>query len=375
MSASGVAAVLRDWEQPLELIEYPTPQPEPGALLVAVEVATVCGSDVHNWQGKYQGVQPLELPLILGHEAAGRIVAVGPGAERDSLGQGLATGDRVIWTHASCGSCWACTVQSEPTLCSNRTIGMLTTSARPPHFNGTFAEYSYVRPTAGRVRIPDAVPSGWASAASCALRTAIAAVERAGRIDPIETIVIQGAGTLGLFLTAILSRQDPRALIVIGAPDDRLALAREWGASATISIDEHRDPAERRERVLELTGGRGADIAFEAAGVGDAVSEGVDLMAANGRYVIVGSVTGKAQSILAHRIVNRGLTLIGSYGGDTGAYYKALDFMQRNRSHFDWERLLGRPFGLGEATDALLALQAGEDIKPQIVPGTGGRPG
>jgi L-iditol 2-dehydrogenase len=367
-TGTGVASVLREWNAPLELAEYPLPEPEPGALLVAVEVATVCGSDVHNWHGKYEGVQPLERPLILGHEATGRIVALGAGADRDSLGQELAPGDRVIWTHASCGQCWACTVQDEPTLCSNRTIGMLTTSARPPHFNGTFAEYSYVRPKAGRVRVPDEVPSGWASAASCALRTAVAAVERAGRIDPIETVVIQGAGTLGLFLTAILSRLGPSELVVVGAPDDRLRLAEEWGATATVSIAAEPDPEARLAAVLEATGGRGGDLVFEAAGVGNALSEGIEMLAANGRYVVVGSVTGKPQTILGHRIVNRGLTLIGSYGGDTGHYFKALEFMRRNRDAFDWDRLLGREFALGESTEALRALEQGADVKPRIVP-------
>ena len=110
----------------------------------------------------------------------------------------------------------------DETLCADRFIGMLTPCTRPPYLHGTFADHAHIHPRAGRIRVPDAVGSELASAASCALRSVIAAFDRLGALDYRDTVLIQGAGPLGLFATAIASRHAPCRLIVIGAPDARL---------------------------------------------------------------------------------------------------------------------------------------------------------
>jgi len=362
---TGVAAVVRRYNEPLELVEYPVPHAEANALVVEVDVATMCGSDVHAWEGAYEGVLPVEPPLILGHEVVGKVVEIGPGAELDSLGTPLAPGDRVIWTHESCGHCWACTIDKEPTLCPERKLGMFTSAETWPHFNGTFAQYSYVWPRAGRLRVPDGLKSSWASAASCALRTVVNAIERAGRIDYLDTVLIQGSGPVGLYMTAMASVHRPRNLIVIGAPDERLEVARSYGATHTISIDAHPDAAERIALVREIDP-RGASVAFECAGAPNAVTEGIEMIATSGRYVLVGSVMGSPQPLVAHRIVNRGLTVMGSFGGHIDSYFKAMEFMQANSDRFDWDLVLGRHYGLDEVGDALRNMQEATDIKPII---------
>lgn len=366
---TGLASVVREYRQPLELVEYPVPRPEPGALVVRVDVATMCGSDVHAWEGAYEGVLPVEPPLILGHEVVGLVEEVGSGADRDSLGRPLSVGDRVVWAHEPCGCCHQCTIDRQPTLCPNRRIGMMESSARAPHFSGTFAEYSYVWPRSGRLRVPDDLKSSWASASSCALRTVINAVERAGTVDYRHSVVVQGAGPVGLFATAVLASHSPAQIIVIGAPAARLDVARAFGADHTLSIDEYPDPQQRLDYVKQLTEGRGADVAFEASGGRGAVSEGTAMLAANGRYVLVGSVGGPPQEIAVGSIVTRGLTVLGSFGGDIDSYYKAMEFMRRHRSRFDFDLVLGDRYSLDRVTDALRRMQTFEDLKPVIVPG------
>lgn len=373
MSArTGVASVVREYRRPLDLVEYPVPRPEPGALLVRVDVATMCGSDVHAWEGAYEGVLRVEPPLVLGHEVVGIVEEIGAGADRDSLGRPLSVGDRVVWAHEPCGRCRQCTVDRQPTLCPNRRIGMMESSARPPHFTGTFAEYSYVWPKSGRLRVPDDVKSEWASAASCALRTVVNAVERAGVIDYRHNVVIQGAGPVGLFLTAVVATHSPARIIVVGAPDARLEVARSFGADYTVSIEAYPDPQQRQEYITQLTEGRGPDVAFEASGGRNAVSEGTDMLAPNGRYVLIGSVGGPPQQIAVGRLVTRGLTVTGSFGGDIDSYHKALEFLRRNRSRFDFDLVLGDRYPLGQVTAALERMQAFDDIKPVIVPGMTG---
>lgn len=362
------AAVLDEYGRPFVVREFPRPHAEPGGLVVEIEAATVCGSDVHVWRGHLADRLPISPPLILGHEMAGRITEIGPGAERDSIGQDLAIGDRVVWAHASCGSCPDCTLERAPELCANRYVGFLNDCSAPPHFTGTFAEVGIVRPGAGRVRVPDAVESAWAAAGSCALRTVVRALETAGAVDYRHDVVVQGAGPLGLFATALLSLLGPRRLIVVGGPADRLALAAEWGATDLVAIDDHPTPESRVEAVRALTG-RGAHVAFELAGAPGAVAEGVEMLAPNGRYVVMGTLGGDPQALDVARITLKGLTVRGSMSGHVGDYARAMELLERHRDRFDWSRMLGGPYGLHELDRAMEAMLRMDDIKPVIEPG------
>jgi len=228
------AAVLTEFSAPLEIRELPVPEPEPRALVVKVRAASICGTDVHFWHG--HGNSSWRLPVVLGHEIVGEIAAIGEGAEVDSLGRPLAAGDRVIWTHGPCGHCYNCTMLHHEEWCSNLRMGMSQPVEEAPHLAGGFAEYSYVWPSSGRVRVPETVEDGWAAAASCALRTVISAFKGLGELDDRHTVVIQGAGPLGLFATALASLRRPRRLVVVGAPADRLQLALDWGADEVVDL-------------------------------------------------------------------------------------------------------------------------------------------
>ncbi|GAB3568750.1 zinc-binding dehydrogenase [Amycolatopsis endophytica] len=369
-TTTGRAAVMEDYGAEFTVREFPRPVAEPGGLVVEIDVATVCGSDVHAWQGHLAGVLPISPPLILGHEMTGRVVEIGAGADVDSAGQDLRVGDRVVWAHTPCGRCHECTVERQPVLCARRYIGYLNDCSVPPHFTGTFAEYGVVRPDAGRIRVPDTVESGWASAGSCALRTVVRALSVAGPVGPEDTVVVQGAGPLGLFATALLSLHDPRRLVVVGGPEDRLELAREWGATHTVPVDPDADPAGRVDEVLGITG-RGASVAFELAGAPGVVTEGVRMMARNGRYVVMGTLGGPPQPVHVATLVSRGITLRGSMSGEIGDYHTAMGVLDRYRDRFAWDRLLGSTYGLEHLADAMSAMRRMDEIKPVIRPRQG----
>jgi threonine dehydrogenase-like Zn-dependent dehydrogenase len=367
-SATGLAAVVTAWGEPLALREFPLPSPEPGALLVRVERATVCGSDVHVWDGALARSFPIELPVILGHETVGRIVAFGDGSRQDSLGTPLRSGDRVVWEHEACGHCYECTVLGMGTMCQNRKMGFLMHATEPPHFHGGFAEYSYVRPGAGRLHVPDDVDSDWAAAASCALRTIVEAMRRVGPIDYRHAVVIQGSGALGLFATAAVSLLSPRRLIVIGGPASRLAVAREWGADLTVDVGAVSAAPERRDAVLDATEGRGADVVLELSGAHGAIGEGIQLAAPGGRYLIAGTVGGAPQPIAGDLIARRSLQIIGSLGAEIDAYYLALQLLRQHRQRFDWSRMIGGRYPLAEATTALERMKDFSETKAVVVP-------
>ncbi len=365
------AAVVAAYGQPIEIRELPVPQEselEPGALLVRVDVASICGSDVHQWDGMAQALAPASLPIVLGHEMMGTVVAFGPGPREDSIGQPLAEGDRLLWTHVYCGQCYECRVQHTPTMCRRKKQYMRTNCERFPYLVGGFAQYCYVFPPSGRVRIPDGVPDGVASAASCALRTVVNACDRIGRIQPHQRVVIQGAGPLGLFATAMASDAGVRELFVVGAPEQRLGLARRYGAKDVVSVDELRTPEDRLKRVRDLTEGTGADVVFELSGAPYAVAEGLDFLRPGGRYAVVGQLGGPLTPIQAALIVRKQCTIQGVQSADIGQFWKALDFVRRTRDRFDFEAMLTTRYPLAQINEAIQAMQAFREIKPLVLP-------
>lgn len=371
LPSSSRAAVLYGFDEPLVLQDVPVPNPlEPGSLLVKVEASTLCGSDVHLWDGTLGGSHPIQLPVIPGHEIVGSIVAFGAGAERDSFGAALALGDRICFTHASCDQCEACRLYNQPTLCKDRQYYMYSTCAEPPYLLGGFADYCYVLPKAGRVRVPDEVRTEWASAASCALRTVVHAFDRVGRIDPWQTVVVQGAGPLGLFATAVADHVGAGRVITIGAPAERLEIARAFGSTDLISVEEVGDPDDRVAAVRELLGGDGADVVFEFSGAPTAFPEGVAMVKAGGRYMVTGQIDGPDNEVTVRPgyITRQQLTVMGTWSGHTAEYYKALQFVRETSDKYDFSALTPRRYSLDDATEALTRMRSRKDIKPLIAP-------
>jgi L-iditol 2-dehydrogenase len=362
------AACVVAFGQPLEIRHVPIPEAlEPGAILVRTEVASICGSDVHLWQGELGAGGRIQLPIILGHEMMGRVARLGPGVRHDSAGESLAEGDRIVWTHASCGACFACTVTHQPTLCPNRRMYMFTNCEQPPYLLGGFAEYCYVFPASGRLKIPDEVSSELASAASCALRTVVHGFDRLGRIENRESVVIQGAGPLGLYATAMAVQSGAQQVIVIGAPASRLEVARKWGASHTINIDDVPEARERRSMVRTLTERRGGDLVIEVSGGATAFPEGIDLVRRGGRYLVIGQVGAQQPPIAPRLIVEKQLTILGVMSGDTDHYYKALQFLKHNRQRFSFEDMLSNRYPLEQINEALEAMRTFREVKAVVV--------
>jgi threonine dehydrogenase-like Zn-dependent dehydrogenase len=361
---SSRAAVLRKFRDPVRIEDVPIPaEIEPGAILVKTETCSICGTDVHLWQGDL--ALKVDLPVILGHEMVGRVVKLGAGADRDSAGQALREGDRIVWTHTACNHCFFCTVARQPTLCENRRAYMYENIERPPYLLGGFSEYAYVLPESGRFRVPDSISSPVASLCSCAFRSVMNAYSNLGEIQAHETVVVQGSGPLGLLAGAVASVAGARKVIVIGAPDARLELAREFGADEVISV-ERSSPAERLDKVLSLTDGRGADVVMEFTGHPGAFNEGLNMARRGGRYLVVGQLGEGETTIKPSTIVKKNLRLIGSFSGDARSYWQALRFVDRWQQRIPFEKMITNKFSIDEVNTALTRMQALQEIKPVI---------
>src|SRR5438046_3773668 len=251
------AAVLEKFGAPLRMQDLPLPSRlEPGAALVRTEMAGICGTDVHLWKGEL----PIGLPVILGHETVGRIEQLGDGLERDWTGQPLSVGDRVTWNSSiSCGHCYYCAEKRQPTRCPHRrAYGIGHRCDQPPHFLGGYAEFHYLRPGTTIFKLPDDLPTESMIGAGCALITAIHGVERT-RLEWQDTVVVQGAGPVGIAALAVANSAGESRVIVIGGPKHRLEMAKRFGADEVIDLDENKTAEARIRIVREVTRGYGAD--------------------------------------------------------------------------------------------------------------------
>ncbi|GAA4667091.1 zinc-binding dehydrogenase [Streptomyces chumphonensis] len=362
--SSTRAAVLTAHGSALELIDLPLPvRPEPGAALVRILCTTLCGTDIEIWSGKMSF--PGMLPMVLGHEMVGEIVAVGDDA-RDALGRDLTVGDRIGWSESTCGACHGCAVLREPVACSHRGYGFLQRSDAPPYATAGLSEYAYVVPHAAKLLLPESVPDTWAAMAGCAAKTVLRAFSRVGGVRPGSRVVVQGSGALGLFATAVAHLSGAGKVITVGAPSTRLALAREFGADATVDIAEGSEATVAQVR--ELTGGHGADLVLDFAGAPSVGREAVEMAAQRGRVVIVGSTGPGSEALALGTVMGKELSIVGSLNGDIADYHDAIEFFTSFPERMPWDRLFGPRVGLAEASARITAMSRHEEIKAVIDP-------
>lgn len=359
------AAVLARFEQPLEIREYPVPSSLPaGAALVRVEMAGICGTDVHLWHGQLL----IPVPVILGHETVGRIDALGQGLERDWRGEPLAAGDRVTWASSIvCGECYYCRIKRQPTRCLNRkAYGISYCADEPPHLHGGYAEYILLRPGTAIFKLPETLPTEAVVGAGCALWTAIHGVERMG-IAWGDVVVVQGSGPVGLAAVAVAREAGAAHIIVTGGPAHRLERARQFGADVTIDIGESGD---RKQRVLAATpGGFGADVVIECVGHPAAVAEGMDYCRDGAKMLVLGQYgDAGATPINPHLITRKQLQLYGSWGFEPRHVNAALEFLARSGERYPFAAAVTHRFPLEQANEAIETTRNWTSGKTVIVP-------
>lgn len=361
------ASVLENYKSPLQLREYALPsKPESGAALVRTEMAGICGTDVHLWKGEL----PITLPVILGHETVGRIEQLGEGLETDWTGKPLKVGDRVTWTSTtSCGKCFYCAEKKQPTRCPHRrAYGIGYRSDLEPHFLGGYAEFHYLMPRANIFKLPDDLPTEAVIGAGCALITAIHGVERTG-IAWRDTVVVQGAGPVGISALAVAKSAGAGQVIVIGGPKHRLEMATRFGADHVIDLEAARDSKARIEAVRQLTGGCGADAVLECVGHPSAITEGMEMCRDGGKYLVLGHYCNAGEfSFNPHIITRKQLSVFGSWSSEPRHMKAAIEFLHATPQQFPFASMVTHRFTLEQANEALDTTARWLSAKSVIVP-------
>jgi L-iditol 2-dehydrogenase len=355
------AMVMTAPRRPLELRRIAPGAVPPGGALLETMMSEVCGTDVHLHHGRLSGVP---YPIIPGHVSVGRIVETGGGLA-DVEGNALRAGQVVTFydVFGICGACWHCLVAKAGTRCPHRRVYGITTAAADGLLGG-WSERIELRPGVRIVPLPEGVDPVVFMGGGCGLPTAFHAVERA-EIAMGDAVVVQGCGPVGLNAAVLAALRGARLVLVVGAPEARLATARALGADDTLDLGGAPSPAERVRWVRERTAGRGADVVIEATGNPAAFPEGLEMLRDAGRYVMVGQYTDAGDTALnPHTHVNRRhATILGCWGYEYTHLHRALAVMARHAARVDWARIVTREYPLERADDALAAMEKMDVVK------------
>lgn len=363
----ATAAVLHAFGIPLVLEEVEIPPLAPGQMLVEIEAAGVCGSDVHMWRGKDPRTP---LPIILGHEGVGRVVEC-QGEKRDIHGRRVVAGDRVLWERGvACGQCYYCAILHEPSLCPQRwAYGIHRSLDVPPHLNGCYASHLILDPRTPLVPLEDRDDPATFVAAACSGATAAHGFDLAP-VRPGDTVVILGPGPLGAFSVALAAAGGTAQVIVVGGTAARLELCRCLGATAILNRQET-TAEERLAYIRDVTHGRGADLVVEASGSISAAQEGLSLLRPGGTLSLVGFGTPVGEMALApfEALVRKNARIQGVWVSDARHTFRATSLIRQHPEAF--AALVTHRFPLAEATVALEAVASREAMKVVLLPKLG----
>ena len=364
----ALAAVCRAFAEPFDVTQIEVQEPKAGEVLVRIAASGVCHSDL----SVFQGAVPFPLPIVLGHEGAGTVEAVGEGVTR------VRPGDHVVlsWT-PQCGGCRWCR-KGQPELCE-RGLRVRRTAAMAdgtPRFLldgspvrqlsglGTFSELLVADETAV-VPIDHDVPFDLAALIGCAVLTGVGAAVNTARIDPGDTVVVIGCGGVGLNVVQGAVLAGAERIIAIDRAPGKAETAKQFGATDILAGTD-----DTVAGVREITGGIGADVAFEVVGQPATGRLAVDVIRAGGQACIVGMAPMDAMlSVpMASTFVLNGKQIIGSS-------YGSADVMRDVPRLIGWWRedrlrlgeLISERIGLADLNAAMDALDSSPHLRTVIV--------
>ncbi len=353
------AAVLTEVHKPLQILDLKQDGPKAGEVRVKTKAAGVCMSDWHIMIGDW----PMPLPMVLGHEAAGEVIEVGPGVENTK------PGDHVIFSfRENCGRCRYCT-NGRVVLCNGRAAaprGRLFDGTARLSLNGepvnqmarigTFAE-SVVCPAEMVVPIRKDLPWAHAAIIGCSVATGVGAVTRHANVPAGSTVAVVGCGGVGLNIVQGARLAGAREIIAIDLLDNKLDYAKTFGATHTINA--RKDDVAKT--VKAMTGGAGVDFAFDAIGSEITAQQVIDICGVGGHATLVGipAVATKA-TFSPFMMVFTEKKLTGSYYGSVrpSVDFPILADLSMSKK-LDLDSLISRTYKFDEINDGFKNLAAG----------------
>ena len=347
------AARITQVNEPLQIQELKTSKPTGSQVLIKVQSSGVCHSDIHLWEGGYQGPEGtflkttdrgVKYPLTPGHEIAGVIDSLGDQAE------GFSKNEKVlVYPWIGEGLCPACRVGEENLCDKPRSLGIYT--------DGGYSDYVLVPSYKYLVKIGEELDTDSSAPLSCSALTAYGAVKNAN-LKPDDNVVVVGAGGLGLMAIQLAKAITGSRIIAMDLDDEKLKAAKENGAANTINSKKE-DPV---KAIMELTGNMGADAVIDFVNASKTVETDMQLLRRRAKLVLVGLFGGELKLNLVS-MPTKAYKLIGSYTGSITDLVQLVSLAKRGVIR----PIISNRFKLNQATEALTMLKNGKILGRGII--------
>jgi alcohol dehydrogenase, propanol-preferring len=347
------SAKIIEVNQPLQIEETKTPKPKGSQVLVKVRSSGVCHSDIHLWEGGYEGPQGqflkttdrgVKYPLTPGHEIAGVVDSLGEQTE------GFAKNEKVlVYPWIGEGLCPACRTGEENLCDKPRSLGV--------YNDGGYAEYVLVPSYKYLVKLGDEIDTDTSAPLSCSALTAYGAVKN-GNLTPNDNVVIVGTGGLGLMAIQLAKAITGSRIIALDRDDKKLKAAKENGADDIINSQKE----DAVKAVMELTGRMGADAVIDFVNASSTVETDLNFLRRRAKLVLVGLFGGELKLNLI-AMPTRSYKLIGSYTGSMNDLIELVSLAKRGII----KPIISNKFKLDEATKALKMLRDGKILGRGVI--------
>jgi propanol-preferring alcohol dehydrogenase len=340
-------------KESLEVQQLETPSPKGSQVLIKVESSGVCHSDIHLWEGGYEGLEGqflkttdrgVKYPLTPGHEIAGIVDSLGDQAE------GFNKNEKVlVYPWIGEGLCPACRVGEENLCDKPRSLGV--------YMDGGYAEYVLVPSYKYLLKMDDEMDTNASATLSCSALTAYGAVKNTN-LKPNDNVVIVGAGGLGLMAMQLAKAVTGARIIAMDLDDEKLGAAKKNGADNIINSKKE-DPV---KAVMELTDKMGADAVIDFVNASKTVESDMQFLRRRARLVLVGLFGGELKLSLVS-MPTRAYRLIGSYTGTLNDMIELVSLAKRGII----KPVISDRFKLDQATEALSKLKDGKIIGRGVI--------
>ena len=342
-------------KQKIEVKEFPVPALQDDDILVRVEGCGVCGTDVHEWRQDPFGL----IPVTLGHEGTGEIVALGKNVKFDTAGNPIKVGDKLVTSVISCGECQICRNHPANTnLCDKQGVfGLIPHSDQNP-LTGWFATHLLIRGKGATYFVVNDLDlkERMLLELACVCVHALKRANTTGLINFNSKVLVQGLGPVGLVMISVLRAAGVNHIIAIDGAERRLEMARKLGAKTVINFKEIKTLEERVALVKSISSGIGADFAFQCTGAPMAAQDIYDYIRRGGGMCEMGFFVNNGDyTVNPHfAMCNKEINIVGSWDYSADDYPTTMAFLRQAREmNIPIKDLITHTFPLDKLNEAM----------------------
>ena len=339
----------------IEVKEYPIPALEDNDILVKVEGCGVCGTDVHEWKGDPFGL----IPVTLGHEGTGEIVALGKNIKTDTAGNPIKVGDKIVTSVISCGECHVCRNHPANTnLCDKQGVFGLIPHNNEQPLTGWFATHLLIRGKGSTYFVVNDLDlkERMLLELACVCVHALKRANTTGLINFNSKVLVQGLGPVGLVMISVLRAAGVNHIVAIDGTPKRLEMAKKLGAKTVISFKEITSLEERVAKVKGVSNGVGVDFAFQCTGAPMAAKDIYEYIRRGGGMCEMGFFVNNGEyTVNPHfAMCNKEINLVGSWDYSADDYPTTMAFLRQAREmNIPIKELITHTYSLDQLNEAM----------------------